>query len=180
MQRDRGQGGDGRSHEGHAPAQRELQGLHPEAGLSLPPKMTPAQIAEAQRMAREWRRLGAPGKSRFECALDERAAPREGSFARPTEPAGARYEVGRCAGPSLSRAALIRITASMPRRTSSLSSALSLSTSLSALWKRLSWKARSFKPCAILRPADFSPASRKSTLGGGSLVGGSTNHDCDK
>jgi len=25
MQRDRGQGGDGRSHEGHAPAQRELQ-----------------------------------------------------------------------------------------------------------------------------------------------------------
>ena len=78
MQRDRGQGGDGRSHEGHAPAQRELQGLHPEAGLSLPPKMTPAQIAEAQRMAREWKRLGAPGKSRSECALDERAAPRTG------------------------------------------------------------------------------------------------------
>jgi hypothetical protein len=24
------------------------------------PKMTPAQIAEAQRMAREWKRLGAP------------------------------------------------------------------------------------------------------------------------
>src|ERR1700733_6851289 len=154
MQRDRGQGGDGRSHEGHAPAQRELQGLHPEAGLSLPPKMTPAQIAEAQRMAREWKRLGAPGKSRSECALDERAAAREGSFARPTEPAGAPYEVGRL--PSLSRAALIRITASMPSRTSSLSSALSLSTSLSALRKRRSWKTRSFKSCAILRPADLS------------------------
>ena len=51
--------------------------------------MAPAQIAEAQRMARESKRLGAPGKSRSECALDERAAPREGSFARPKEPAGA-------------------------------------------------------------------------------------------
>jgi hypothetical protein len=30
------------------------------------------------------KRLGAPGKSRSERALDERAAPREGSFARPT------------------------------------------------------------------------------------------------
>jgi hypothetical protein len=39
-----------------------------------------------------------------------------------------------------------------------------LSASLSALWKRRSWKARSVKSCAILRPADFSPASRKSTL----------------
>ena len=29
-------------------------------------------------MAREWKRLGAPGKSRSECALDERAAPRTG------------------------------------------------------------------------------------------------------
>ena len=66
--------------------------------MRLSPKMTPAQIAEAQRMAREWKRLGAPGKSRSECALDERAAPREGSCARPTEPAGAPYEVGRCAG----------------------------------------------------------------------------------
>ena len=37
--------------------------------------MTPAQIAEAQRMAREWKPLGAPGKSRSECALGERAAP---------------------------------------------------------------------------------------------------------
>ena len=46
--------------------------------MRLPPKMTPAQIAEAQRMAREWKRLGAPGKSRSECALDERAAPRSG------------------------------------------------------------------------------------------------------
>jgi hypothetical protein len=34
--------------------------------MRLPPKMTPAQIAEAQRMAREWKRLGAPGKSRSE------------------------------------------------------------------------------------------------------------------
>jgi hypothetical protein len=117
--------------------------------MRLPPKMTPAQIAEAQRMAREWKRLGAPGKSRSECVLDERAAPREGSFARPMEPAGAPYEVGRCAGPSLSKAALICITASMPRRTSSLSSALSLSTSLSALWQRRSWKTRSFRSCAI-------------------------------
>ena len=71
--------------EGHAQAQRELQRSHPEArpasrstkvSMRLPPKMTPAQIAEAQRMAREWKRLGAPGKSRSECALDERAAPR--------------------------------------------------------------------------------------------------------
>jgi TPR repeat protein len=54
-------------------------------------KMTPAQIAEAQRMARELGRLGAPRKSRSECALDERVAPREGSFARPTEPARAPY-----------------------------------------------------------------------------------------
>jgi hypothetical protein len=68
--------------------------------MRLPPKITPAQIAEAQRMAREWKRLGASGKSRSECALDERAAPKEGSFARPTEPAGAPYEVGRCAGPA--------------------------------------------------------------------------------
>jgi hypothetical protein len=36
--------------------------------------MTPAQIAEAQRMAREWK----PGKSRSDCALDERAAPTTG------------------------------------------------------------------------------------------------------
>ena len=126
--------------------------------MRLPPKKTPAQIAEAQRMAREWKRLGAPEKSRSECALDERAAPREGSCARPTEPAGAPYEVGRCAGPSLSRAALIRITASMPRRTSSLSPALSLSSSLSALWQRRSWKARSLKSRAILGPVDFSPS----------------------
>jgi hypothetical protein len=146
--------------------------------MRLPPKMTPAQIAEAQRMACEWKRLGAPGKSRSECGLDERAAPREGSFARPAEPAGAPYEVGRL--PSLSRAALIRITASMPRRTTSLSSAPSPSTSLSALRQRRSWKARSLKSCAISRAADFSLASRKSTHAGGSLVGGSANHDCDK
>jgi hypothetical protein len=43
-------------------------------GARLPPKMTIAQIAEAQRMAREWKGLG----SRSECALDERAAPRTG------------------------------------------------------------------------------------------------------
>ena len=48
--------------------------------MRSPPKMTPAQIAEAQRMAREWKRLGAPGKSRSECALDERTAPRDGPF----------------------------------------------------------------------------------------------------
>jgi hypothetical protein len=105
-------GGDGRPYEGHAQARLELQGRHPEArpaststgvGMRLPPKMTPAQIAEAQRMAREWKRLGAPGKSRSACALDERAAPREGSFARPTEPAGAAYEVGRCVGQDLWR-----------------------------------------------------------------------------
>ena len=42
--------------------------------------MTPPQIAEAQLMAREWKRLGASGKSRSECALDERAAPRTGTF----------------------------------------------------------------------------------------------------
>jgi hypothetical protein len=34
--------------------------------------MAPAQIAEAQRMAREWKHLGAPGKSCSDCALDER------------------------------------------------------------------------------------------------------------
>jgi hypothetical protein len=44
--------------------------------MRLPPKMTLAQIAEAQRMAREWKRLGAPGTSRSACALDERAAPK--------------------------------------------------------------------------------------------------------
>jgi hypothetical protein len=38
-------------------------------GMRLPPKMTPAQIAEAERMAREWKRLGAPGKSRSDCAF---------------------------------------------------------------------------------------------------------------
>ena len=53
---------------------------------------------------------------------------REGSFARPTEPAGGSLSSWALRWPSLSRAALIRITASMPRRTSSLSSALSLST----------------------------------------------------
>src|ERR1700735_3903000 len=90
----------GRPHQGRAQAHRELQGRHLEAAMRLPPKMTPAQIADAQRMMREWKRLGAPGKSRSECALDERAPPREGSFARPTEPAGAPYEVGRCAGPA--------------------------------------------------------------------------------
>src|ERR1700733_4453790 len=89
-------GGGSRPHQGDAQAQGELQGRHPEAGMRLSPKMTPAQIAEAQRMAREWKLLGPPGKSRSECALDERAAPTEGSFARPTEPVGARYEVGRC------------------------------------------------------------------------------------
>ena len=65
----------------------------------------------------------------------------------------------------------------------SLSSELSLSTSLSAGWKRRSWKATSLKSRAIIGPADFSPTSRKSafvkTLGDGSLVGGSANHDCD-
>ena len=102
-------GGGSRPHQGHAQAQLEVHGRHPEArpassstemGMRLPPKMTPAQIAEAQRMAREWKRLGVPGKSRSECALDKRAAPREGYFARPTEPAGAPYEVGRCPGPA--------------------------------------------------------------------------------
>jgi hypothetical protein len=44
--------GGSRPHQGDAQAQRELQGRHPEAGMRLPPKMTPAQIAEAQRMAR--------------------------------------------------------------------------------------------------------------------------------
>jgi hypothetical protein len=46
--------------------------------MRLLPKMTPAQIAGAQRTTREWKRLGAPGKSRSECALDERAAPLQG------------------------------------------------------------------------------------------------------
>ena len=46
----------------------------------LAAKMTPDQIAEAQRMAREWKRLGASGKSRSECALAERAAQRTGTF----------------------------------------------------------------------------------------------------
>ena len=46
--------------------------------VRLPPKMTPAQITEAQRMTREWQRLGAPGKSRSECVLDEPAAPTTG------------------------------------------------------------------------------------------------------
>jgi hypothetical protein len=39
--------------------------------MRLLPKMTPAQIAEAQGMARELKRLGASGKSRSECALDD-------------------------------------------------------------------------------------------------------------
>jgi hypothetical protein len=63
-------GGGGRPHEGDTQAQLELQRRHPEArpassstevGMRLPLKMTPAQIAEAQRMARECKRLGAPG-----------------------------------------------------------------------------------------------------------------------
>ena len=67
-------GGGGRPHEGHAQAGESYRdGMSSQArrtrggaevGLGLPPKMTPAQIAEAQRMAREWKRLGAPGKSR--------------------------------------------------------------------------------------------------------------------
>ena len=32
-------------------------------GHEVAAKMTPAQIAEAQRMAREWKRLGAPGRA---------------------------------------------------------------------------------------------------------------------
>ena len=96
--------------------------------------MTPAQIAEAQRMAREWKRLGAPGKSCSECALDERAAPREGSFARPREPAGAPYEVGRCAGQDLWR----RGVSKRPRHRRSLYSevepAPSLATSFCGCW----------------------------------------------
>ena len=78
-------GGDGRPHEGHArPGEcyseviLRLVELEARVGRRLPPKMTPAQIAEAQRMAREWKRLGAPRKSCSECALDERAAPRKG------------------------------------------------------------------------------------------------------
>jgi hypothetical protein len=71
----------------------------------------------------------------------------------------------------------------MPRRTSSLSFALSLSTILLALWQRRTWKTRSLKSRAILRAADFSPASHKpafvETFGGGSLVSGSANRDCD-
>jgi hypothetical protein len=91
-------GGGSRTHQGHAQAQLELQGRHPEArpassstevGMRLPPKMTPAQIAEAQGMACEWKRLGAPGKSRSECALDERAAPRTGKVFCPAY--GARW-----------------------------------------------------------------------------------------
>jgi hypothetical protein len=45
-------------------------------------------------MAREWKRLGAPGKSRSECALDERAAPREGSFARLRSPLALLMKLG--------------------------------------------------------------------------------------
>ena len=101
--------------------------------MRLPPKMTPAQIARRS----GWRASGSASVRPEEPLLvrvGRTCGSREGSFARPTEPAGAPYEVGRCAGPNLSRAAVIRITASMPRRTSSLSFALSLSTSLSALW----------------------------------------------
>jgi hypothetical protein len=57
--------------------------------MRLPPKMTPAQIAEAPRMAREWKPLGAPGKNRSQCALDERAAPRTGRVLCPAY--GARW-----------------------------------------------------------------------------------------
>jgi hypothetical protein len=100
MQRDRGQCfiESAGPHECHAQARRELQRSHPEArpassstevGMRLPPKKTPAQIAEAQRMAREWKRLGAPRKSRSECALDERAAPKSGRVFCP--PYGARW-----------------------------------------------------------------------------------------
>ena len=62
--------------------------------------MTPAQIAEAQRMAREWKRLGAPGKSRSECALDERAAPREGLLLGLRSPLALLMKLGVGAGPA--------------------------------------------------------------------------------
>ena len=103
MQRDRRQwlhpsrGGGGRPHEGHAQARRELQGCHLrlvelEAGRSgheVAAKDDARSDREAQRMTREWKRLGAPGKSRSECALDERAAPKSGRVFCP--PYGARW-----------------------------------------------------------------------------------------
>ena len=166
-------GGDGRPHVGHAQARLELQGRHPEArpassstevGMRLPPKMTPAQIAEAQRMAREWKRLGAPGRSRSACALDERAAPSEGSLLGLRSPLALLMKLAvALAQPVQSRfdphhgldakADLFPFVGAKP-----------LNKLVGALEKRRSWKARSFKSCAILRPADFFPASRKSTL----------------
>jgi hypothetical protein len=66
-------GGGDRPHEGRAQAQRELhtdiilrlveleaRRQEVEGGIRLRPKMTPAQIAEAERMACEWKSLSAP------------------------------------------------------------------------------------------------------------------------
>ena len=59
-------------------------------GIEVAAQMTPApDLAEAQRMARQVEAPRCAREERSECVLDRRAAPREGSFARPMEPAGA-------------------------------------------------------------------------------------------
>ena len=103
-------GGGGRPHEGHAQAQLELQGSHPEARPNSRRGGGGHEVA-AKDDARSDRRGAADGV-RVEaprCAREEPLRVGVGrtcgskagrSFAGPTEPARAPYEVGRCAGPA--------------------------------------------------------------------------------
>ena len=91
-------------------------------------------------MAREWKRLGAPGRAALECALDERAAPGKGLLL------GLRslLVVLRKLRFALAQPVQSRL---VPHH--GLDADADLSTSLSALWQRRSWKARSLKSRAI-------------------------------
>jgi hypothetical protein len=71
--------------------------------MRLPPKMTPAQIAETQRMAREWKRLGAPGKSAMSARWTNVRLQEKGLLLGLRSPLALLMKLRVCAGPACPR-----------------------------------------------------------------------------
>ena len=131
--------------------------------MRLPPKMTPAQIAEAQRMAREGSASVRPGRADLSARWTNVRLQRKGLLLGLRRPLALVMKLGvALAQPVQSRfdphhgldaeADLVPFVRAKPLN------------QLVGARQRWSWKARSLKSCAISRAADFSLASGKSTL----------------
>ena len=68
--------------------------------MSLPPRMPPAQIAEALLMAREWRHLGAPGRAALSARWTNVRLQGNSLLLGLRSPLALLMKLGHCAGPA--------------------------------------------------------------------------------